>query len=218
MISARDQALDEAKAAQTAFDNLAAAAGISAESRVIELLSGGGLDGFVHEVRLADLVVVGQDDPDRPEPVRESLIESILFHAGAPLLLVPRKAAPKLDGRRVLIAWDGSITASHAVRSAMPFLKAAEIVDVVIVDDGKELPTGQRVTAYLSRHGITVAPRTVPNPGRDVSAVVRQIAAETGAGLVVMGAYGHSRLLQWILGGATSGMLKSLTVPVLMTH
>jgi nucleotide-binding universal stress UspA family protein len=218
MISARNQALEEATKAQAVFDQMTAPSGISVEARTIEIMSGGGLDAIVHEVRLADLVIVGEDDPSQPEPVREALIEAVLFHAGAPLLLVPRSMSTVIDPSHIMIAWDGSITASRSVRSAMPFLKAAASVDIVIVDDGKELPTGQRLTAYLARHGITASTFTVPNPNKDVSASLRQRARESGAGMIVMGAYGHSRLLQWILGGATRGMLKELTVPVVMAH
>lgn len=218
MIGARNQAINDAKAADAAFTASATAGGVSYESRVVELMSGGGLDDIIHEVRLSDLVVIGEDDPDRPEPVRESLTESIIFHAGSPVLIVPRKAPPVVDLRRVVIAWDGSITASHAVRASLALLQAAETVDVIIVDDGKELPTGARVTAYLKRHGVEVTVRTLPNPHKDVAGVVRSHATESGAGLIVMGAYGHNRLLEWILGGATRGMLRHLTIPVVMAH
>ena len=99
MISARNQAIADAKTAEADFLAKATAAGVSHESRMVEVMSGGGLDDIIHEVRLADLVVIGEDDPDRPEPVREALIESVLFHAGAPLLLVPRKAPATIDPR-----------------------------------------------------------------------------------------------------------------------
>jgi len=88
----------------------------------------------------------------------------------------------------------------------------------VNVDDGKQLPTGQRVSAYLRRHRVEPVVKTLPNPHKDVSAVLRQHAADSGAGLMVMGAYGHNRLLEWILGGATRGMLRDLSVPVVMAH
>jgi len=219
MISARDEAIKGAKSAEAAFLAAVGTGGLSAETRQVEIISAGGLDEVVHELRLADLVIVAQDDPDQPEPVREALIESVLFHAGAPLLIVPRKDAPAtLSLDRVVIAWDGTITAARSVRSALPFLGAAKAVDIVIVDDGKELPTGQRVTGYLKRHGIEATVHTLPNPHKDVAGVLREHAAATGAGLIVMGAYGHSRLLEWILGGATRGMLKKQTVPILMAH
>jgi len=219
MISARDEAIKGAKSAEAAFLAAVGTGGLSAETRQVEIISAGGLDEVVHELRLADLVIVAQDDPDQPEPVREALIESVLFHAGAPLLIVPRKDAPAaLSLDRVVIAWDGTITAARAVRSALPFLGAAKAVDIVIVDDGKELPTGQRVTGYLKRHGIAATVHTLPNPHKDVAGVLREQAEASGAGLIVMGAYGHSRLLEWILGGATRGMLRKQTVPILMAH
>lgn len=218
MITARNEALKFAKEADAAFTAAVAEHGITTDSRSVEIISAGGLDEVVHELRLADLAIVAEDDPDHPEPVREALIEAILFHAGAPLMIVPRKNEAAFDGSRVIIAWDGTITASRAVRAALPFITAAKAVDIVIVDDGKELPTGQRLTGYLKRHGVEAVTHTLPNPHKDVAAVLRQQAAETGAGLIVMGAYGHSRLLEWILGGATRGMLRKQSVPILMAH
>ncbi len=219
MISARSEAVKAAKAAEDVFLSATKAAGVASEARSVEIVSAGGLDEVVHELRLSDLVVVAEDDTDHPEPLRAQLIEAILFHAGAPLLIVPRhpQAAPA-DLGRVIIAWDGTITASRAVRSALPFLTAASSVEIVVVDDGKELPTGQRLTGYLARHGVAATTVTLPNPHKDVAGVLRQHAAETGAGLIVMGAYGHSRLLEWILGGATRGMLRKQSIPILMAH
>ncbi len=219
MMSARTEAVKMAKTAEDACRAAADAAGIASEMRSVELVSAGGLDEVVHELRLSDLVVVAEDDEDRPEPLRAQLIEAVLFHAGAPLLIVPRHPTETpSDLSRVIIAWDGTITASRAVRSALPFLSAAQSVEIVIVDDGKELPTGHRLTGYLARHGITAATVTLANPHKDVAAALRQHAADTGAGLIVMGAYGHSRLLEWILGGATRGMLRKQTIPILMAH
>ncbi|BCP52453.1 universal stress protein [Kaistia sp. 32K] len=218
MISARNQALKEAETAITAFHGIAAETGIDAEAHLVDVMAGGGLDGIVHEVRLADLVVIGEDDPERPEPVREALIEAVLFNAGAPLLIVPRNGPVTINPDRIMIAWDGTITAARAVRAAMPFLKLAKHVEVVLVDDGKKLPTGERLCGHLLRHGIESSIRKVPNPGKDVAKAIRQAAVDADAGIIVMGAYGHSRLLEWILGGATRGMLTGLTLPVLMTH
>ncbi len=219
MMSARNEAVKIAKTAEDAFLAATKAAGVASVARSVEIVSAGGLDEVVHELRLSDLVVVAEDDADHPEPLRAQLIEAILFHAGAPLLIVPRHPqAEAADLGRVIIAWDGTITASRAVRSALPFLTAATSVEIVVVDDGKELPTGQRLTGYLARHGVAATTVTLPNPHKDVAAVLRQHAAETKAGLIVMGAYGHSRLLEWILGGATRGMLRKQSIPILMAH
>ena len=100
----------------------------------------------------------------------------------------------------------------------MPFLKMAKHVEIVLVDDGKKLPTGERLCGHLLRHGVESSIRKVPNPGKDVAKAIRQAAIDADAGIIVMGAYGHSRLLEWILGGATRGMLNDLALPVLMTH
>lgn len=218
MIAARDQALDEAKAAIKSFESAVASTGLDTDSLIIDVMAGGGLDGLVHAVRLADLVIVSEDNPDQPEPMREALIEAVLFNVGAPLLLLPRAGVASVDFSRTVIAWDGTITAARAVRAASEFLKLAKEVDIVVVDDGKNQATGERLSAYLARHDVHAQVKLVPSAGKNVSAAIRQAAIDAEAGVIIMGAYGHSRLLEWIFGGATRGMLDGLSLPVLMAH
>ena len=220
MIQAREQALEEAKAAAAGFKVIVDRAGVPAETRIVDVLAGGGLDGLVTELHFSDLVVIGQDDPDRPEPMRDAVIEGVLFHAGLPVLLVPRSGAPDITLKRVIVAWDGSTTAAKAVRAALPFLELAEAVEIVIVDGGQteDGEPGADVAGHLARHGIKVAVRTVVNTAGDVAAMLRQAALETGADIIVMGGYGHSRLREWVFGGVTRSMLDNMTVPVLMAR
>lgn len=218
MISARDQALDEANTAVAAFQTAVADIAVRADTAIVDVMAGGGLDGLVHAVRLADLVIVSEDDPDRPEPVREALIEAVLFNVGAPLLLLPRAGVASIDFSRIVIAWDGTVTAARAVRAASSFLKLATEVDIVMVDDGKNQATGERLAAYLARHDVDAQIKFVRSSDKNVSAAIRQAAIDVQAGVIVMGAYGHSRLLEWIFGGATRGMLDGLSLPVLMAH
>jgi nucleotide-binding universal stress UspA family protein len=122
---------------------------------------------------------------------------------------------------RVLCCWDGSRAAARAIGDAMPFLKKAKAVELVIVGKGKlsdnEL-TGADMGAHLARHDVKVEVKSIAAADVDVSNVVLSYAADTGAQLIVMGGYGHSRLREYILGGATRGILQTMTVPVLMSH
>jgi nucleotide-binding universal stress UspA family protein len=164
--------------------------------------------------------VVPQVTPDTIAP-DELLMEAALFESGRPMLVVPyiQKAPLNLD--RVICCWDGSRTAARAIGDAMPFLTRAKAVDLVIVGKGKmnekEL-TGADMGAHLARHGMKVEVKNIPAADIDVANVVLSYAADCGAELIVMGGFGHSRLREYILGGATRGILSSMTVPVLMSH
>jgi nucleotide-binding universal stress UspA family protein len=145
----------------------------------------------------------------------------VLFESGRPVIFVPfiQKVALKLD--RVMVCWDGSRTATRAVADAMPFLQKAGQVEIVMIGakpaHEDEIP-GVDLGQHLARHGLEVSIRRITSPDIDVASTILSYAADTCADFIVMGGYGHSRLREFILGGATSAMLRSMTVPVLMSH
>jgi len=217
---ARAQAVDQAKNACARFDEAAARLEVSSETRIAEILMGGAPEGFVVACRTTDLVVIGQDDPDRPEPMRETLIETALFEGCAPVLLIPYIARGPLGFRRVTIAWDGGRTAARAVHAALPFLKLAEKVTIVMVGKASSIPgePGSDIATWLSRHGLDVEVVSLEAPDISVADALLDHAADKSVDLLVMGGYGHSRVREFLLGGATRGILSAMTVPVLMAH
>jgi len=210
-------------AAQEAVDRFEAAArreGLSTEHRIIEASLGRAATLFSRIARHFDLAVVSQTDPERVLP-DDLLIEAALFESGRPLVVVPyiQQEALKLD--HVLACWDGSHNAARAIADSLPFLMRAKKVEVVMVarGDGKadELP-GADLGEHLARHDLTVEVKRLDAADIDVSNVILSYAADCAADFIVMGGYGHSRLREFILGGATRGILQSMTVPVLMAH
>lgn len=218
--AAREEALNAARAAGTRFEDEARRSSVSRELRIAEVLMGGAPDSFVANCRLTDLVVIGQDDPDRPEAMRETLIETALFEGVAPVLVVPYIAKTGLATKRVMIAWDGSRTAARAVRAALPILATADAISVVMVGSAIDQPgePGADLATFLSRHGLKVDIETIPAPATGVGDALLNQAADRGHDLVVMGGYGHSRVREYLFGGATRDILRSMTVPVLMSH
>lgn len=218
--AAREEALKAARDGGARFEEHARMSSVSRETRIAEVLMGGAPESFVANCRLTDLVVIGQDDPDRPEPMRDALIESALFEGVAPVLIVPYIARTGLATKRVMIAWDGSRTAARAVRSALPILKTADKVTVVIVGSAMDQPgePGADLATFLSRHALSVDIETIPAPSTGVADALLNHAADRGLDLVVMGGYGHSRVREFLFGGATRDILRTMTVPVLMTH
>ena len=120
-----------------------------------------------------------------------------------------------------MICWDGGRAAARAVADALPLLKKAKQVEVVIISDkpGKndEVP-GADLGQHLARHGLKVDVKRITSPDIDVPSTILSHAADLSADMIVMGGYGHSRLREFVLGGATLGLLESMTVPVLMSH
>ncbi len=172
--------------------------------------------------RYADLTLIGPSLLAN-ERLRESVVEGALFHSGKPVLLVPRSTRPTLQPKRAAIAWDGRVEAVRAVREALPLLGRAEEVRLVLVDpqadsDSHGVEPGADLAAYLARHDVRVTVDRLPGMGRSVAEVIRGHAVDMAADLLVMGAYGHSRLRERIFGGVTRSMLAEPPVPILMAR
>ena len=168
--------------------------------------------------RYADLVILGQPAPERPSA--RPLAEDVLLSAGRPVLFVPYAGRFKNAGKRVLVAWNASREAARAVTDALPLLRQAAQVEVVAFGpdgDHGEVP-GADLSLYLARHGVKASAARQNAPGVDVGAQILSRAADIGADLIVMGGYGHSRLRELALGGATRTVLEAMTVPTLMAH
>jgi nucleotide-binding universal stress UspA family protein len=201
------------------FEAAAKRAGISFETRRTDASTAGAADRFAHFARRFDLSVVGQPQPDNPM-LQDLILESALFESGRPVIAVPyiQKAGFALN--QVMVCWDGGRMAARAVADAMPFLTRAKAVEiVVVVERGKEdeMP-GINLAQHLARHDVNVTVERIPMGDVAVADALLSHASDTSADLVVMGGYGHSRLRQFILGGVTRTVLKSMTAPTLLSH
>jgi nucleotide-binding universal stress UspA family protein len=209
-----------ATAAATRLDEAARRAAISTQARMIDAPVVSAPDRFARIARRFDLSVLGQPEPDKPALDR-LIVEAALFDSGRPVLIVPyiQRSGLKLD--RVLLCWDGSRSAARAVGDAMPFIvraKGAEIVMVAAESAKSDEMPGVDIAQHLARHGAKVAVERIVATEIDVASTILSHAADTSADLLVMGGYGHSRLREFILGGATRGILAAMTVPTLMSH
>lgn len=216
----RTEADKKAKDAVARFEATAKRAGLSAESRIISASVSAAAEQFARIGRRFDLVVVGQADPD--QGVQDEVVdETALFESGRPVVFVPfiQKAGVKLD--RVMVCWDGGRAATRAIADSMPLLQKAKQVEIVMVASksakGDEI-AGADLGQHLARHGLKVDVKRITSPDIDVASTILSYAADSSADMIVMGGYGHSRLREFILGGATRGILESMTVPVLMSH
>lgn len=172
--------------------------------------------------RYADLTLAGPALL-KTDTLKEKVIEGALFWSGKPLLLVPEGAQPTLEPKRILVAWDTRIEATRAVREALELLAAAEEVHLAIVDpvEGERFhgdEPGADVATFLARHGVKVTVDRLPSENHSVADVLRRHAVDTDAQMLVMGAYGHSRLRERIFGGVTRSMLEDPPIQILLAR
>jgi nucleotide-binding universal stress UspA family protein len=183
------------------------------------------IEAVTRRARAADLVVVGQADPDHPlAPAARTLVEDLLMTAGRPLLLVPYAGRFESVGTSVLIGWTPTRESARAVHDALPLFAPTGKVTVLTVEspgsasDSEAVPSAD-IAEHLARHGLLVtAARTVVVDGLPPADALLDYASDIGADLLVVGGYGHSRTREMIMGGVTRDLLRHMTLPVLMSH
>jgi nucleotide-binding universal stress UspA family protein len=217
------QERDNTAATKAAIDRFVAAgahAGVAAEPLTLSASFAGVGDQFARIARRFDLAIVGQAEPET-SAVEETITEATLFGSGRPVIVVPYIQKAPLKLKRVMVTWDGSRAAARAIADAMPLLERAERVEVVIVanERGKQDEIeGADMGQHLARHGLNVEVKRTVSGDIDVADVILSHAADAGTDFIVMGGYGHSRLREFVLGGVTRSILRSMTAPVLMSH
>lgn len=205
----------DAEQAEAAFRAAAKEAGVEHDWRAVE---GGPIDVIAEHARNADLAVVGQRDPDSETYTGASdMPDSIILNIGRPILVVPYVGTYPKVGERIMIAWDSSRVASRAVNDSLPFLEAAKEVHVMVVNQNGVDPEAD-LCRHLARHGIEAEVHRAHADDIDVGDILLSRIADAGTDLRVMGAYGHRRLRELVLGGVTRHILGHMTVPVLMSH
>lgn len=210
---------EENAKALASFEAIATAAGVTSHETRDE--RDDPIGGLLLQARYADLLVVSQTDPHDPAAAHLAgpLPAQVLLGSARPVIVVPH--AGRFDGAdtRVLLAWDGSLEATRAVTAALPLLRTAERVDIVIFKpiDAAGRDPGADLARYLARHGAHCEVQREATPINGGEALL-SCAADLQSNLIVMGAYGHARLREMLLGGVTETILGSMTAPVLMAH
>lgn len=185
-------------------------------------------DGYIDarlpvHARYADLTVLGQAYPGAPSLTPLDLPETMALSTGRPILVVPYVGASADPAKTVMLCWNASRESARAASDALPLLRAAAKVIVLCVDPrssahGHGAEPGADAAAWLSRHGIKVTVQRDVSADADVGNVILSRAADLDVGLIVMGLYGHSRLRETVLGGASRTLLASMTVPLFVSH
>ncbi len=222
VLDLQERAQRQSREVEQAFRSRCERDDISYEWRLFTGTAGYASAGIIDSARGADIVLAGQFDPDIDGPSRED-IEDLLYESGRPVYLVANAPAGPEAIERVLLAWNGSREAARAAFDALPFLTAAKEVEIFTIDPPENSMQsrdfcGAELAATFARHGIKTTVASGSSDGHSVAEAINRRATEIDAGLIVMGAYSHSRLRQRLFGGVTSAMMRGARVPTLMSR
>lgn len=217
----RRQLADARKLVKAAFTEAIESAGIAWSWQTCE---GPAAAVTAWLARMTDMLVIGQESAESRQIDGSGFIEEVLLSTGRPVLAIPSIGAPPVIGDNVLYCWDRGRESARALADAAPLLSQASALTALTMD-----PSSYRIQrvgvpfeelqAYCAAHGFPPVRRMARDTaGIDMGEIVLSLVADLGADLIVMGAYGRSRLNEWIMGGATGTLLKSMTVPVLFSH
>lgn len=173
---------------------------------------------LILRARYADLVVLGQSDPDSGAATPIDLPENVTMSAGRPVLIVPRQGTGKSFGKRILVCWNGEREAARATSDALPLLRVAEAVTVIGLGRPEGAPGVIDAASWLGRHGINATAIHASVEDDEVAETILSRAADFAADLVVMGLYGHTRVREMVLGGVSRDLLRRATLPLLVAH
>ena len=199
------------------FEHRADSAGLSHEWRMQE--EEGAHSILATQARYADVVVVSQAAPGSPASGHgHGLAEDVVVASGSPTIVVPYAGTFDKTVDKVMIAWNGSRESSRAVRDALPILRAVDEVIVFSVNPDHDHQPGAEIANHLARHGIRTDVRHTIASDIEVGDAILNAVSDGAVDLLVMGAYGHARVREFVFGGATRHILRHMTAPTLLTH
>ncbi len=217
-----EKALARARETLSGYQKMADEAGVRMDAHVVE---GQVIPILREHSKYSDLLMLGQDQPDDPDNASYGLADALLFEGACACMVVPHSGKLALPGKRILLTWNASRESARALREAMPLLKSAEAVVVLSSepnDSDAEIarghPHADELARFLESHRIESVSSGISDMDISASDAILGQAAEMNADLIVMGAYGHARLREIILGGVTRDLLKQSQVPLFLAH
>jgi nucleotide-binding universal stress UspA family protein len=208
-----DSAIEQYELAKKMFQDKTAMIGLDTEFLKLE---GELVNDIAVQSRYADLLVIPQKQNDEFNLNMHYELGNILLHAACPVLLMPDSKPMTLPPQSAMVAWDGSRESAMALRASLPMLRLVGKVDLVSVS--LNVADVKKITSHINRHGIEVKIHSAEGSQTNAGKLLLDQAVSLGSDILVMGAYGHSRLREMVLGGATKYMLKNATMPIIFAH
>lgn len=216
----QESAAERATAALSAFETEARLANIRYKCRSIANIPADAAGAIAAAARLYDLAIVLQ--PDTDHRTHDNMVSTeLLLQAGGPVLFVPYIFHGAFKAKRIGVCWDGSRLAARALKDARPFLNQADSLYAISINGAEDVPaeaSPQKLAKRLAHGGLPIKLVELSAPRSDIQPSILSIAADENLDMLIMGAYGHSRLQEGILGGVTRAMLRTMTIPTLMSH
>jgi len=211
------------EAVKTKFLDCLRREGVRGDIAVVDSASPLISDATIEHGRVSDLLLLSQVDSTGNQGVELDFVDRVVIDVGRPVMVLPLQAKPVESFGTIIVAWNGRREAARAVFDSLPLLRLAREVRVVWVDPqrddhGPSAIAGSELAEALARHGINAIAEPISSNGQEAGIALLTKVFDSGADLLVMGAYGHSRARQFILGGATREALKNMAVPVLFSH
>jgi nucleotide-binding universal stress UspA family protein len=208
---------------KAAFEAAGRARDLAVEWREADAGSTSVAEIVLQHARAADLIVAAQTDMNWPGSQRLDIADRLVLGSGRPVLIIPNEGQQRDVGGSVLVAWNARREAARAVFDALPLLQKAREVKVIWVNPQSEGELAQDIPAAdictaLARHGVKCEATEAVQPHSNVGRTLLMQAKDYGADLLVMGCYGHSRLREFVFGGASEHVLRHMSLPVLMAH
>ena len=216
------EAIEEAKIAEAAASELLKRSGVTGDVQRVVAQMGAVSQIVARYAQLADMVILSKPYGEGRSGEDVAVLEAALFSTRTPVVVLPKGKSLSPAPKCVVAAWNQSSEALAAIRAALPLMRDADSVEILVIDPPRHsadvADPGAPLAEMLSRHGVEVTVSVVAQTTTKVSDTISRHAAEQGADLVVMGAYGHSRLREAVLGGATRNMLENATLPMFIAH
>ena len=215
-----EKAAERAATALSVFETEARLARISYGSRAIADVPADASASISAAARLYDLAIVLQPDTDQ-QTHDNALSTELLLQAGGPVLFVPYIFRGTFSAKRIGICWDGSRLAARALKDARPFFEQADSLYAISINGAEQVPVDaspQELAKHLAHSELPINLVDLPASRSEIQPFILSLAADQNLDMLVMGAYGHSRLQEGLLGGVTRAMLRTMTIPTLMSH
>jgi nucleotide-binding universal stress UspA family protein len=210
---------EQQKAVQEAFEDAMKDDGLAFDFRLVDSPIASVATEQIAQSHAADLIITSAVDPKATVGIDVDAVERLVMGAGRPVLVLPHTGDIKLNWNEALVGWNDSREAARAISDSISFLQKFKMVRIVTVDTATrgKVP-GALIAEALSRHGIKVEVSTTMSDGLGTGEALQRAANDFGSGLIVLGAYGHNRVMEFIFGGVTRHMIRNVSTPVLMSH
>lgn len=210
---------EQSASVKKTFETAMAHQSLSFDLHIVDAAQPSIINEVIENCRSADLILTANTNPDSSSGVEDDFVERLVMASGRPVLVLPHMGAADLAMDQMMVAWNDTRESSRAAFDALPFLQKAKLTRIITVDVApRGMILAATIAETLDRHGVKAEITNLSSDGMAIGETLLRAAHDYGAGLLILGAYGHNRFSEMIFGGATRYVLRHLDRPILMSH